>query len=315
MLLSVTGGMLSDVLNAAGIGTVDYWRGVGVTKAQMRTLLRSGQLVAVRRGVYATRLAVASGEADPARGHALQVSAIRMAVGRDAVASHQSAALIHGLSLLKTVPAGTVTMTRPPRARSRSRPAAGVVFHAAELPSAHVTRLYGTQVTAVARTVVDLARSLPFLDGVVVADSALHGWPVGAELGQVLGACQGWPGIAQARRVVEFGNGRAESVLESAARVVFDARGLAAPELQVVIRGTGFTFRVDFLWAAHRTVVEADGLTKYSSRDDILAQFRRDRLLRDAGYKVVHFTWRELFETPEVVIKRIRTAFAARGPF
>jgi very-short-patch-repair endonuclease len=281
----------------------------------MRTLLRAGQLVAVRRGVYATRLAIASAEGNPAQEHALQVSALRMAVGRDAVASHQSAALIHGLSLLKTVAPGTVTLTRPPRARSRSRPAAGVVFHTAELSGAHVTRVYGTYVTTVARTVVDLARSLPFLDAVVVADSALHGWPVGAELGQVLGACQGWPGIAQARRVAEFGDGRAESVLESAARVVFDAHGLAAPELQVVIRRPGFTFRVDFLWAGQRTVVEADGLTKYSSRADILAQFRRDRLLRDTGYKVVHFTWRELFETPEIVIKRILTAFASPGPF
>ena len=47
---------------------------------------------------------------------------------------------------------------------------------------------------------------------------------------------------------------------------------------------------VDFLWERHKTIVEADGMTKYSTKEDILAQFRRDRLLRDAGYKVVHFT-------------------------
>ena len=37
----------------------------------------------------------------------------------------------------------------------------------------------------------------------------------------------------------------------------------------------------------------------------------RDIRLRDAGYKVVHFTWSELFGTPERVIARIRAAFAA----
>ena len=47
----------------------------------------------------------------------------------------------------------------------------------------------------------------------------------------------------------------------------------------------------------------------------MLAQFRRDRLLRDAGYKVVHFTWRELFESPKTVIDRIRKALAAPVPY
>jgi very-short-patch-repair endonuclease len=90
-----------------------------------------------------------------------------------------------------------------------------------------------------------------------------------------------------------------------------DKFGLEPPQLQVNIRDTAFIGRVDFCWAAHNTIAEADGLAKYTQKADILAQFRRDRLLRDVGYKVVHFTWRELFETPEVVIDRIRKAFAA----
>jgi very-short-patch-repair endonuclease len=47
----------------------------------------------------------------------------------------------------------------------------------------------------------------------------------------------------------------------------------------------------------------------------MLAQFRRDRLLRDAGYKVVHFTWRELFDTPAAVVARIRKALADPAPY
>jgi very-short-patch-repair endonuclease len=83
----------------------------------------------------------------------------------------------------------------------------------------------------------------------------------------------------------------------------------------MTIRGEGFLFRVDFCWPQHRTIAEADGLAKYASKDDILAQFRRDRLLRDAGYKVVHFTWRELFDTPAAVVARVRAAFSSASPF
>jgi hypothetical protein len=114
---------------------------------------------------------------------------------------------------------------------------------------------------------------------------------------------------------VAFSDELAESVLESCARVTFDAFGLEPPELQVTVCGPGFVYRADFCWEPHKTIAEADGLAKYASAQDMLAQFRRDRLLRDAGYKVVHFTWRELFETPAEVIGRVRKAQAGPTPY
>ena len=62
-------------------------------------------------------------------------------------------------------------------------------------------------------------------------------------------------------------------------------------------------------------IAEADGLVKYNSRKDLAKQFERDRLLRDAGYQVIHFTWHEVMRTPEVVIARIRSAIAAKTGF
>lgn len=292
------------------------WRAAGLSAGQMRSLLRSGDLVRMRYGVYATRAAVAWAMDDPGRRHALEVLAVTTSVGRDSVASHHSAALIHGLDLLTPVPQGVVTLTRPLTRRSCRPRADGIFFHSAALPSEHVTKCWGIPVTAVSRTVVDLARALPFVDGVVVADSALRlGKTSTPDLARVADSCGQWPGVARARRVVGFADGRAESVLESCARAVFDERGLEAPDLQVVFRGEGFVFRGDFYWARHRTIAEADGMAKYEDPERARDQIRRDRLLRDAGYKVVHFTWRELFETPEVVITRIRKAFAAATPF
>jgi predicted transcriptional regulator of viral defense system len=86
----------TDTFRKACIATAAEWQAAGVTPAQMRSLIRRGYLVQVRRGVYATRGAIASAKSDPRRDHALRVAAVRVWVGRDAVGSHHSAALVHG---------------------------------------------------------------------------------------------------------------------------------------------------------------------------------------------------------------------------
>lgn len=282
----------------------------------MRSLVRSGDLVRMRRGVYATRRAIDWAEGNPTHAHVLRVFAVRATAGRTAIVSYQSAALLHGLSLLNSLPIDTVTLTLPSARRWERLRSAGVVFHCADLPPRHVTRLYNLPVTTAARTVVDLARTLPFMDGVVVADSALREEKAARhELRQILDSCASWPGVRRARRVVAFADERAGSALESAARVVFDESGLEPPELQVTIHLPAHAFLVDFFWRRQRVIAEADGQAKYTADKDLIAQFQRDRLLRDSGYKVVHFTWRELFKTPELVVTRIRRAFVSPGAY
>jgi hypothetical protein len=292
------------------------WQARGVSAPQIRSLVRSGDLVKLRRGVYATKSAVRWAAPDPVRRHVLHLLAARSTVGRGAVASYQSAALLHRLDLLSSPPVERVTLTLPPPRRWERAQPAGMIFRSAHLPPEHLTKLYNLDVTTAARTVIDLARTLPFAEGVVVADSALREEKATKpELLKVLGACPGWPGVKQARQVVQFADERAESPLESVARVVFAQFGLDPPHLQSTIPTPNGAFRVDFLWPEHKVVVEADGLLKYSDGQDAVNQFERDRRLRDAGYKVVHFTWKELFETPETVIRRIREAMAAVTPY
>jgi Protein of unknown function (DUF559) len=288
------------------------WRDRGVPPPLLRSLVRSGQLIRMRQGVYATKRALDWAEADPVRAQALDVLAARATVSGNAVASYQSAARLHRLSLLAEPPKGAVTLTLPPaRKRNRAKPA-DVAFHASELPKEHVTRLYNLPVTTVARTVIDLARTLPFMDAVVVADSALNQEKTTKpELHQILKECAaGWPGVRQARSAVDFADERAESPLESAARVVFAEADLEPPELQVTIHGEQeqFAARVDFLWREQKAIAEADGLVKYKDRQDLLKERERDHQLRAAGYIVVHFTWQEIFQAKETVIERIRGA-------
>ena len=275
--------------------------------------MRQGVLVPLGRGAY-VRAADVGG--DRAGDHALRVAAV-LAVARPGPAgSHQSAAVIHGLDLLaQWRPAGTITVTRPPGLGS-STGRTGVHVHVAALPGGHVTVRGGVRVTSVARTVVDLARTSPFRDGVVVADSALrNGQTSKDELLAVVADCSNWPGIQSARLVVDFCDGKSESALESISRVAFRDHGLPAPELQVWVGGeeAGVVGRADFLWRRYGTIGEADGAVKYADTNRAISQLRRDAVLRRAGFQVVHFTWDEINRVPHQVAASIREAFRRGG--
>jgi hypothetical protein len=293
------------------VATASAWQAAGVSRSEFARLVAVGDLVKIRYGLYASAVEVAAVGADPARAHALLVAGVRGRIG-GGVASHQSAAVLHGLSLLTNPSDGTVMITVPPGKRTGSYGRASVIRHSAELPGDQVTSVLGVPVTTAGRTVADIARTSAFMDGVVVADSAIHQLKSNkAELRRVISTCSGWPGIGRAREVADFASGLAESVFESCARVVFREHGLPPPELQVRLSGSngGVIARVDFWWSEYRVAGETDGLLKYTDGSAAIAELRRDRLLREAGFDVVHITWQELFGQPERVIARIRAAF------
>jgi predicted transcriptional regulator of viral defense system len=287
----------------------------GVPEAQLRRHLRRGALVAVSRGAYALPEFVASAAGDPAREHALAAAAAARRAGDGATVSHHSAAIIHGLELLARPDPAGVTLTRSPHGCASRSDRAGAVVHIADLPPDQVTSRGGVLVTTVARTVVDLARTLPFADGVVVTDSALHaGKAARNDLSAVLAACARWPGARRAERVALFSDHRAESALESVARVAFDEHGLPAPKLGAWVGDDGtIVARADFFWPGHRTVAEADGAVKYASAQRAIGQPGRDARLRGGGFEVVHFTWHEIMTVPWQVVASLRAAFGRGG--
>lgn len=312
---SVTHGDPPDALRTYKVASRDEWIAAGISPRRLRTLVRAGELVRIRFGAYATAEAFEAAKSTAAQAHALQaVAAIAHADRRTYVASHESAALIHGLSLLKTPPDLVTVTRRPGTSGGRTRRSAGLSIYVAQLPDAHVTMADGIRVTTPARTVADLARSLPFMDAVVVADCAIHKVKTSkAQVRRVLQQCERWPGVAAARNVIDFGNGLSESVLESCGRVRFHEHGLPEPKLQAEFFDEygAVIARADFFWPEHKTVAEADGMLKYTDSGVLRNQFKRDRALRERGYKVVHFTWQELFAEPRRVIASIREAFAA----
>jgi hypothetical protein len=214
------------------------------------------------------------------------------------------------MDLFGRPPTNVVSLTRPPGNRASHSGWSDIEVHTAEVAAEHVAQLHGVPVTSAARTVVDLTRALPFRNGVVVADSAIHARKTTKpELQAVLAHCAGWPGIKSARRVVEFSDALSESVLESITRVALHEHGLPPPALQVKVGGDGFIGRVDFLWAEYATILEADGALKYANTQRAIDQLKRDELLREAGFQVVHCTWNRILHEPEAVVAAIRAAF------
>jgi predicted transcriptional regulator of viral defense system len=286
----------------------------GRSPAVIRTLTKRGELVRVAPGLYASGEAAAKVLRLPDGQRALAVAAALAGYGSAAAASHETAARLHGLDLLGR-PSARVILTRPRGAGSRSaRPP--VRMHTSWLPPDQVTMRNGLKVTTVARTVIDVARTSSFRAGVVVADSALRtGQTTKDELRAVLAGCRQWPGVGIAARVVDFADKLSESALESIARVLFRDCGLPSPQLQAWVGGDYQVIaRVDFFWKQFNTIAEVDGVLKYADPDRARQQLRRDADLRDAGFEVVHFSWKDITQAPDYVAASIRAAFA-RGAF
>ncbi|MDX6279036.1 MAG: hypothetical protein QOH03_107 [Kribbellaceae bacterium] len=240
------------------------------------------------------------------------------------VISHQTAAELNKLRVWRDGSAGApepsdaVWLTCKPGASRRNKTRDDLVLRRATLPPADVRTLQGLPITSIARTTVDLARELPLSEALVTVDHALASEVRREDLEQVLRSQRGWPGIRRAQRAIAFGDPRSESALESIARALFEEAGLPAPVLQAQFWDGQWWAeeRVDFWWPQFRTVVEADGLTKFEAptvkqRRRILRRaFERDQRLADRDLELVHFGWEDAVLRPDELADRLKAAFA-----
>jgi hypothetical protein len=148
------------------------------------------------------------------------------------VVSHVSAAVLHGLPIWD-VPLARVHATWD--ACGGGRTTRRLRVHVGPLGNREVVEIDGIAVTSLARTVVDLARTVGFEQAVVVADAALAR-PDRPDLEEALDRAAGWRGAPGARRVVAFADCRSGSVGESRSRVAIAATGLPPPVLQLPVR-------------------------------------------------------------------------------
>lgn len=259
----------------AGVFSRAQALGAGVTPGEVERLLRSRDWQRVRHGVYQL-----DEPRDRREAHLRQCWAAVLVARSGSVIAGPSAALVHGLALVD-LPA----LVHVVAGSCRSAGGMNVVRRRTDVDSVDIG---GLPLTSVSQTVVDCATVLGYEDAVVVADSALRH---GVDRRGLLELAETSRASARVRRVVEFADGRSESVGESLARVALAAAGLPAPLLQeeFVVRG-GRRYRVDFYWPDQRTIGEFDGRVKYGEDPGALwSEKRREDELRAEGYGFARF--------------------------
>ena len=284
----------------------------GVSDAELQRFCRTKAWRRLRPGRFVSR-----SEFDalvPAEKHRVIAEAVfDAATADDAILSHTTAAVFHGLD----VNASDLRHVHITRNRAGGGRRNGYrIVHGASYSTSDVAVVDGVRVTALPRTIADVARLLSFADAVCIADLAARTKNLTPEqVVAALDACANHPNNRQARRVAEFMNGKSESVGESRCRVVLHQLGYT-PRLQVrVSDGNGVFARVDFYLDGIFTVIEFDGFVKYgrlvpageTPADVAWKEKVREDRMRSGGAQVVRLTWSDL-DRPEHIDRLIRAA-------
>lgn len=289
----------------------------GYSHQEMARLRRQGSLDRVRRGAYAAPSETALSSEQQ---HRRLVEATIQQLVTDVVVSHTSAAVVHGLPVwAATLAIVHVTRNRNHGGRKRHL----LAVHAAPLRPGKITLVDGLAVTSLSRTVLDLARTLPFEQAVAAGDRALRIGLTRNDLQSALLTLHRWPGIGQARRVAAFLDGRSETAGESVSRVRMHEDLVPAPVPQTeIVDGQGrVVARVDFGWEEQRTVGEFDGKVKYgrllkpgqSSENVVFDEKCREDAVRDLGWQFVRWIWADLYR-PYAIRDRLLRAFERSRP-
>lgn len=182
------------------------------------------------------------------------------------VRSHDSAAVVWGLAVpLPAEPVTHFTVPVPGTARSRpqrSRFSHGVKHHLA--PYGMVDRptvVDGVPVLGLARTAVDLAREHDLHTGVAAVDGALRAGLPRSDLVAVTDRMPCWPHVNRVRQAIDLGDGGAESLGESLARMLVLRLGRGRPQTQFGLCRDGRTAFADLRLGRH--LFEFDGRLKY----------------------------------------------------
>jgi hypothetical protein len=271
----------------------------------------AGRQRRIFRGVYASTSAWQEAS-DRERHLARMRAAAATRMSHPVVFSHQSAAVLWGIPILGDWP-NEVHLHALGKRGVRSR--GGIVWHRGAITEGEVCEVDGMLVTGMLRTVVDLARSMPFASAVVSLDyatkprltlpggEAMAGIPRARVLARLDDDAPA-RGARSARAALAFSNPLSGSPGESCSRVEIHRLRFRPPRLQVPVPrrdGQGKDIP-DFDWP--EAFGEFDGKVKYT-RDQytrgrpmeeiVWAEKRREDRLRRAGKKdMARWVWSDV---------------------
>lgn len=274
-----------------GVVTVAAARDLGYDWNALRTVLRAEGW---RR--HAPSAYVRPGTHDELR---TRVRAEQLRHGGAVVASHRTAALLHGGETLTPgldFVADTSSRFDIPNGTLTRCPLAG----------GDVVDLDGLRVTSPARTAADLLRALPRDEAVIAVDALLRAGTVTLdEVAHRLRGLRRHRNVVRAWRAFARLDPASGSVAESKARLVLYDAALF-PRTQVVLGRA----RVDF-WFAAGVAVEVEGFAYHSSREQHQADVARfNTLAALPGVTALRFSWADVFHRPRAMVAAVRAALA-----
>jgi hypothetical protein len=266
--------------------------------------LRSCRLRRVQRAVYLPR----GVEPTPL---AMARAAVLSSGVSDAVASHLTAARVHGIARPPGRHPEHVTVERGDRRRDRR----DLAFHGRTLRLGDVDVLDGVPLTTVARTLVDLAGTLERLHVVWAIDDALRRGLCRRE--QLEAACQRYSSRAGADATARLAeaDGVAESILETAGRLALIDRGVPLPVPQYCVLNTDGSLiaRLDGGYPRRMLGLEFDGREMHGRPEAAFHDRRRQNRLEQLGWNVLRFTWWDVVRDPDAFANDVRRALARKS--
>ncbi|MDT5336023.1 MAG: hypothetical protein QOD90_1528 [Mycobacterium sp.] len=260
-----------------------------MSRKMLATLVRTGGIVRVCHGVYAVSEPDVLGS----------LAALDLMTGGSLVACMATAADLHGFDTERD---NRIHILDP---GVRIRPTAGLMVH--QRLGAPLVRIDGRLATAPAWTAVEVARSLRRPRALATLDAALRVEACTIEdLRKAIEEQKGRRGIVNVRELLEHADGRAESPMESEARLVFIDGGLPMPELQYeIVDRCGDLWRTDFAWPDAKVVAEYESMEWHVTPEAL----RHDRMkvarLQECGYTVVPIVVDDVRGRPRDLVRRI----------
>ncbi len=282
----------------------------------VRTFVSHGWWKRLRHGVYVDALVWDANAADDRARHLIEAAAALHALPLPGYAFGPTAAVAQGLPT--AVPPAVIGVIRD--LDKDTRGLGPRLKKSADVPTVRMRchRLQPSQVTIAS----GIPCVVPSLAAMSAAAEGSHEWAVAVmdsvcwqrpeTLDELRDLVDDWPmmkGIGTVRRALPLVRTGAQTPLESISRIRLIGAGLPEPELQAAFHDrSGLIGYADMYWPEMRVVGEADGLAKYSTRDDVIREKRREDRLRALGLGVVRWTWSDINADPNEVAGRVRAA-------
>ena len=186
----------------------------------------------------------------------------------------------------------------------------GIAVHQTVLGPGPAVEVRGLPCVTAARCAIDLARTVPAMDGLPVLDAAIASLATDRDaLLREVAIHSGLRGVRRAHRLVELADGRAECRQESQLRLLVVEAGIPGFVPQLEVRGrSGFPrFFLDLADPERRIGLEYDGAS-HLDKGRLRLDRQRHNWLETRGWRMRYFTDHDLYRCPDDLVSTLRVS-------